>query len=317
MRARNLKPTFFKNPDLADAGPIAQVLFAGLWCLADKEGRLKDQPRVIKAEVFPYYDADVNGELTKLERLGFIRRYVASGVGVIEVRNFKKHQSPHHTEKASDLPAYQPEKPKESDPRESHREHTVKSPLRDGGNRSDSLTPDSLTPDSLNHESGKQNARAPERIETVSQATQSTPVEHLVAPAVNVEALEEWRQHRAAKGKPLQPHELIVLGKTLASWGKPELQLVTVRNCIANGWLNLRQSDGRPAQAAALTAEQQAGRTAWDALIASDGAKRDPRVQHALDAIGGWLAVKARNDFTGPRLRDDFVRAYVNAEVAA
>lgn len=157
MRARNLKPTFFKNPDLADLGPIAQLLFAGLWCLADKEGRLKDQPRVIKAEVFPYYDADVNGELTKLERLGFVRRYVASGMAVIEVLSFRKHQSPHHTEKASDLPAFVEEKPEKSIPHENHREPTVDQPLQDGGNPSDSLIPDSLT-----HDSGNSRARDPE-----------------------------------------------------------------------------------------------------------------------------------------------------------
>lgn len=154
MRARNLKPTFFKNPDLADAGPIAQVLFAGLWCMADKEGRLKDQPRVIKAEVFPYYDADVHGELTKLERLGFIRRYVASGMAVIEVLNFKKHQSPHHTEKGSDLPAYEEENPSQTTPREIHREPTVNARKQNGGNPSDSLIPDSL-----NHDSGSKSAR--------------------------------------------------------------------------------------------------------------------------------------------------------------
>ena len=68
MRARNIKPGFFKNPDLADAGPAAQLLCVGLWCMADKEGRLKDQPRVIKAEVFPYYEIDINRELTVIQR---------------------------------------------------------------------------------------------------------------------------------------------------------------------------------------------------------------------------------------------------------
>ena len=106
MRARNIKPGFFKNPDLADAGPAAQLLCIGLWCMADKEGRLKDQPRVIKAEVFPYYEIDVNRELTVIQRLGHIRRYEVGGIKVIEVVNFRKHQSPHHTERGSELPAY-------------------------------------------------------------------------------------------------------------------------------------------------------------------------------------------------------------------
>jgi hypothetical protein len=146
-RARNIKPGFFKNYDLADLGPLAQLLFAGLWCLADKEGRLEDKPRLIKAEVFPYYEVDVNGELTKLERLGFVKRYKAKGVSVISIDNFKKHQSPHHTERASELPDENESIIAEPSPvrtPEIHGEVTVNPPLEDGGNPSDSLIPDSL-----------------------------------------------------------------------------------------------------------------------------------------------------------------------------
>jgi len=155
-RARNLKPSFFKNFELADCGPTAQLLFAGLWCLADKEGRLKDQPRLIKAEIFPYYDCDVNGELTVIARLGFIRRYVVNGIAVIEVINFKKHQSPHHTEKASELPAYTDGSDCLTTEHEINGEVTVKAPSQDGGNPPDSLLliPSSLIPDSKQASTG-------------------------------------------------------------------------------------------------------------------------------------------------------------------
>jgi hypothetical protein len=151
-RARNIKPGFFKNYELADLGPLAQVLFSGLWCLADREGRLEDKPRFIKAEIFPYYECDINGELTKLERCGFVRRYTGAGLSVIEVLNFKKHQSPHNTEKASSLPSYEQ---RDAVSPCSVREHeingglTVDSPCDNDGNRPDSLIPDSLIPDSL------------------------------------------------------------------------------------------------------------------------------------------------------------------------
>ena len=148
-RARNIKPAFFKNYDLADAGPVAQLLFAGLWCLADREGRLEDKPRLIKAELFPYYDCDVNGELTELERLGFVRRYKVGDVAVIEVLNFKKHQTPHNTEKASALPAYPGQQPLEAAPAAGNGELTVNPPLENDGKTPDSLIPDSLIPDSL------------------------------------------------------------------------------------------------------------------------------------------------------------------------
>ena len=151
-RARNIKPAFFKNYDLADAGPVAQLLFAGLWCLADREGRLEDEPRLIKAELFPYYDCDINGELTELERLGFVRRYKVGDVAVIEVLNFKKHQTPHNTEKASALPAYPGQQPLEAAPAVGNGELTVNPPLENDGKTPDSLIPDSLIPDSLIHD---------------------------------------------------------------------------------------------------------------------------------------------------------------------
>jgi len=151
-RARNIKPAFFKNYELADAGMACQLLFEGLWCLADREGRLEDKPRLIKAEIFPYYDVDINGELTVLARLKFIDRYVVNGESIIQVKNFKKHQNPHNTEKASTLPPM-PENYVASDCFNYITDNngclTVNSPSSNGEYLADSLIPDSLNTDSL------------------------------------------------------------------------------------------------------------------------------------------------------------------------
>jgi len=151
-RSRNIKPGFFKNYDLADAGPHVQLLFAGLWCLADREGRLEDKPRFIKAELFPYYDFDVNGGLTELERLKFICRYLADDLAVIQVLNFKKHQSPHKTEKAAVLPSIElvtKENNLKTNSYIYNGDSTVNPPLDNDGKPPDSLIPDLLIPDSL------------------------------------------------------------------------------------------------------------------------------------------------------------------------
>lgn len=106
-RARNVKPSLFKNELLGVADPMLTILFISLWCLADKKGRLEDRPLRIKAETFPYRDSiDINGYLTELQRLGFIHRYQSNEVSVIQIVNFEKHQNPHHTEKDSELPEY-------------------------------------------------------------------------------------------------------------------------------------------------------------------------------------------------------------------
>jgi hypothetical protein len=145
-RARNIKPGYFKNEDLGTADPFVQLLFAGLWTLADRAGILEDRPLRIKAEIFPYREGiEVNGYLTQLVSFGLIHRYEVDGVKYIQVAKFKEHQNPHNTEKASVYPSY-------SD----SCKLTVKDTLNTGSNPADSLIPDSLNTDSLIPDLGAQ-----------------------------------------------------------------------------------------------------------------------------------------------------------------
>jgi hypothetical protein len=91
---------------LAELGSCAQLLFEGLWCIADREGKLEDRPKRIKAEIFPYYDPtpDTDILLYQLQERGFIVRYAVNGLHLIKILNFSKHQTPHVRESASNLP---------------------------------------------------------------------------------------------------------------------------------------------------------------------------------------------------------------------
>lgn len=143
-RARNIKPSLFKNELLGVADPLLTLLFESLWTIADREGRLEDRPLRIKAETFPYRQiTDINGYLTELARLGFIERYKVGDQPIIQIVNFKKHQTPHITEKPSTLPA----KPIDSG--------TLVEPPLNNGEKLIALPPDSLLliPDSLNTDS--------------------------------------------------------------------------------------------------------------------------------------------------------------------
>lgn len=108
MRARNLKPSFFSNEDLGECEPLARLLFEGLWCMADAEGRLENRPKRIKAQVLPFDDCDIVKLLGQLESKGFIESYTASGVACIQVVNFLRHAKPHPKERST-LPS-KPEK---------------------------------------------------------------------------------------------------------------------------------------------------------------------------------------------------------------
>lgn len=109
-RARYIKPGFFLNEDLAALSPLARLLFAGLWTIADGAGRLEYRPKRIKAQILPYDDCDcvlLLDELCAGEK-PFLRRYSANGGVFLQVVNWQRHQKTHPQEQES---AYPPEGP--------------------------------------------------------------------------------------------------------------------------------------------------------------------------------------------------------------
>ncbi|WP_238348841.1 hypothetical protein [Pseudomonas lactis] len=151
-RARNIKPALFTNEILGVGHPLCTLLFQGLWLLADKEGRLEDRPLRIKAEIFPYREADVDAMLHWLAHKGFIVRYTASGKAYIEVVNFTKHQNPHKNEKDSEIPSIS-EGCITSDFLGTRSEIIGTTRADSLSSDSDLLIPDSLIPDVLNPDS--------------------------------------------------------------------------------------------------------------------------------------------------------------------
>ncbi len=104
MRTRDLRPAFFKNEELSEVGALTRLLFAGLWTIADRDGKLEDRPKKIKAEVLPYDDCNVDLMLNELFQMGFIKRYQVDGKAYIKITNFNKHQKVHPKEPASLIP---------------------------------------------------------------------------------------------------------------------------------------------------------------------------------------------------------------------
>lgn len=103
-RTRSIKPGFFHNDELADLDPLARLLFAGLWTVADREGRLYDRPRKIKAAILPYDECDIDAFLNDLQSRGFINRYLVGAEEIIQVHNWSRHQNPHQKEPPSTIP---------------------------------------------------------------------------------------------------------------------------------------------------------------------------------------------------------------------
>ena len=106
MRARNIKPGFFKSDTLGACSPLARLLYQGLWCLADHEGRLRYRPLRLKAEILPYDDVDASTLLAELVAADseepLVIEYGGSGAEpkYLWLPNFKTHQNPTSKERA-------------------------------------------------------------------------------------------------------------------------------------------------------------------------------------------------------------------------
>jgi len=162
-RARNIKPGFYKNEDLAECSIWARFIFPGLWMLADREGRLEDRPKRIKADLLPFDGQEVEPLLRELEANGFIVRYANEDGKFIAITKFHKHQTPHYTEKQSVIKppdSGKPAPPIGPDPKKMDGtggddggtipgETRNDGPLKRGSKPPDSLNPDSLNPDSV------------------------------------------------------------------------------------------------------------------------------------------------------------------------
>ena len=158
-RARNIKPGLCKNEDLAECSIWARYIFAMLPMLADREGRLEDRPKRIKAELLPFDAQDMEPLLAELadkkdaQGVAFIIRYQNSDGRFIQITKFLAHQKPHYSEKESTIKPHDFEEigddgTKPPDDSGIKPENSGKvTPLRGGRN---SLNTDSLNPSSLN-----------------------------------------------------------------------------------------------------------------------------------------------------------------------
>jgi hypothetical protein len=149
-RSRNIKPGFFTNDVLGELPALTRLLFAGLWTISDRDGRIEDRPKKIRAEVLPYDQCDPEEMLQALHDSGFILRYEVAGKKLIQILAWAEHQNPHIKEAASTLPA--PCKSGASPVQTTDEESPLPEPA--------GLIPSSLIPDSLSSDPFHSEAKA-------------------------------------------------------------------------------------------------------------------------------------------------------------
>ncbi|MGW7617354.1 hypothetical protein ACWGLG_16105 [Streptomyces antimycoticus] len=94
-RIRTIKPEFFTSLTVADLTPEQRLTFIGLWTHADDAGRCVDDPRLIKAAIWPLDDrtaADIEIDLKALTESSLITRYIVNRKRYLAVTNWDEHQ---------------------------------------------------------------------------------------------------------------------------------------------------------------------------------------------------------------------------------
>lgn len=103
MRARWLKPDFFRDKKIAEMGPVAALVYQSLWCLADDVGVAPCEPERIKGEMFVWWSAvgvpEISGALRHLSGKKILTIYKAGDDVFCRLANFKKHQPIHKPSK--------------------------------------------------------------------------------------------------------------------------------------------------------------------------------------------------------------------------
>ena len=101
MRARNIKPGFFKSSQLGKVNHSERLLFIGLWCFADKEGFFSNDYEKILVEIFPY-DRKITTENIKKMLCNLITcNLITSTKTHGYIPKFVEHQHPHPNEAKS------------------------------------------------------------------------------------------------------------------------------------------------------------------------------------------------------------------------
>lgn len=101
-RIRTIKPEFFTSDDICSLSALARLLYVGLWCEADRAGRLVWMPRVFKRRYLPDDACDIDSLADELLKRGLVELY---GEGLAHIPTFSRHQHVNPREASSKLPA--------------------------------------------------------------------------------------------------------------------------------------------------------------------------------------------------------------------
>lgn len=111
-RIRTIKPAFFSSLSNAELPKATRLTWIGLWTYVDDAGRAVDDPRLVKAAIWPldddYTTKKVDADLALLAKVGKIERYKVAGRAYLRVVEW------HHQRINRPVPSTLPPSPNEA-----------------------------------------------------------------------------------------------------------------------------------------------------------------------------------------------------------
>lgn len=104
-RIRTIKPEFFTSADIVSLSPLARLFYIALWCEADRNGRLKWDPKTLKLRYLPGDDCDLQAIAGELMDAELVVVYEVEGKRYAEIPTFSHHQIINNREREGEIPA--------------------------------------------------------------------------------------------------------------------------------------------------------------------------------------------------------------------
>lgn len=93
-RIRSVHPGLFKDEAFMELSMAARVLAIGIWTICDDHGIFEWKPKVIRADIFPGDNVEIDGLMGELIEYGLVERFAVDGRNYGAVRNFCLYQRP-------------------------------------------------------------------------------------------------------------------------------------------------------------------------------------------------------------------------------
>ena len=141
-RIRSIKPEFPQSESMGNVSRDARLTFIQLWTIADDEGRLRGNSRMLASLLFPYDDdapALIDTWLGELEAEGCIVRYKSGAQSYVQLCNWLIHQKIDKPSKSKIPPFVEPSRIL-ANPLEVSSEEGIKDQGRDQGEEGTTTT---------------------------------------------------------------------------------------------------------------------------------------------------------------------------------